>query len=46
MHMASHTPRNPIVGASHAANVNRTPQILAKFIRLGTDVLPAPTKTP
>ena len=46
MHMASHTPFRPMDGARAAAIVRRTAQMLNKFIRQGTRVRPAPTKTP
>ena len=46
MHIASHTPFSPIEGASEAAKVRRTAQMLKKFIRQGTIVLPIPTNTP
>ena len=46
MHMAIHTPCNPIVGASSAASVSRTAQMLKKFMQLGTTVSPAPMKAP
>lgn len=46
MHMAIHTPRNPIVGAKMRESERRTTQMLPKFIRLGTKVLPEPTNTP
>lgn len=45
-HMAIHTPFSPNVGASNAANDRRTAQMLKKFIRHGTSVSAAPTKTP
>ena len=45
-HIASHTPRRPIVGASSAASVMRTPHIEARFMMLGATVLAAPTNTP
>ena len=45
-HMASHTPRSPIDGASMAASVMRTPHIDMRFITLGAIVLAAPTNTP
>lgn len=44
--MAIHTPCSPSVGASQAARVRRTAQMLNKFIRHGISVSAAPTKTP
>lgn len=46
MHMAIHTPRSPIDGASIAASDMRTPHIEIRFIMLGTSVFAAPTNTP
>ena len=46
IHIASQAPLKPITGAREAANVNRTPHIERKFIPHGTNVSPAPTKTP
>ncbi|CDA22225.1 unknown [Bacteroides sp. CAG:144] len=46
MHIAIHTPCSPMEGASKAASVRRTAQILTKFIVAGTNVSPAPINTP
>ena len=46
MHMATHTLFRPNDGASKAANDRRTARILKKFIKHGTSVSAAPTKTP
>ena len=44
--MAIHTPLRPYIGASSAARVSRTPQMLRKFMVHGMIVSAAPTKTP
>lgn len=46
MHIASHTPSNPIDGASNAAIGRRTNHMLEKFMAAGTIVSPTPTITP
>ena len=46
IHIAIHTPRSPIDGASRAASDMRTPHIETRFMMLGTSVFAAPTNTP
>ena len=46
IHMAIHTPRSPIDGASRAASDMRTPHIETRFMMLGTSVFAAPTNAP
>lgn len=46
IHMAVHTPANPIVGARSAASGRRTSHMLPKFITAGTTVSPTPIITP
>ena len=46
IHMASHAPSRPYLGARTAARVSLTAHMLPRFMILGTRVSPTPTKTP